>query len=82
MAAGAGLCDHEAVAALTYEGPGRIDELIEMGAHFDMLNGHLHLTQEAAHRARRILHADGDATGRSSAALVPPTLGRPLRMLP
>lgn len=64
MAAGAGLCDREAVAALTYEGPARIDELIEMGAHFDMLNGHLHLTQEAAHRARRILHADGDATGR------------------
>jgi len=64
MAAGDGLCDPEAVAALTHEGPRRIDELIEMGAHFDMLNGAIHLTQEAAHRARRILHADGDATGR------------------
>ncbi len=64
ITAGAGLCDYEAVQALTYEGPHQIDELIRLGAHFDTLNGHLDLTKEAAHRARRILHADGDATGK------------------
>jgi L-aspartate oxidase len=61
--AGAGLCDTKAVRALVEDGPHRVEELIRMGANFDQLNGQLAFTQEAAHSRRRILHAQGDATG-------------------
>ena len=63
--AGAGLSDPSAVSVLVGEGPQRIRELIARGAHFDTEpNGDLKLTREAAHRARRIVHAQGDSTGR------------------
>ncbi len=63
--AGAGLCDASAVDVLVREGPHRIRQLIARGAHFDTEpSGELKLTREAAHRARRIVHADGDSTGR------------------
>ncbi|HEX8551402.1 MAG TPA: L-aspartate oxidase [Abditibacteriaceae bacterium] len=64
MQAGAGLCDRAAVDVLVNEGPHRIRQLIARGAHFDTeTTGELKLTREAAHRARRIVHAGGDATG-------------------
>src|SRR5580704_11780755 len=62
--AGAGLCDPEAVAVLVEEGPKYILELIDHGAEFDREGTQLAFTQEAAHSRRRILHANGDATGR------------------
>ena len=63
--AGAGLSDPGAVKVLVNEGPKRIRELIARGAHFDTEpTGELKLTREAAHRARRIVHAHGDSTGR------------------
>ncbi len=63
--AGAGLSDPSAVKILVREGPQRIRELIARGAHFDTeANGDLKLTREAAHRARRIVHAQGDSTGK------------------
>jgi L-aspartate oxidase len=65
MKAGAGLCDQSAVQVLVNEGPHRIRQLIARGAHFDTEpTGELKLTREAAHRARRIVHAQGDGTGR------------------
>lgn len=63
LMAGAGLCDRNAVRVLVNEGPGRVRELIEIGAHFDRKDGKLSLTREGAHSRRRILHASGDATG-------------------
>jgi L-aspartate oxidase len=64
LAAGAGLCDDGAVTALTQEGPRRVLELARRGARFDRdAGGELLLGREAAHRRRRILHAQGDATG-------------------
>jgi L-aspartate oxidase len=63
LSAGAGLCDHESVKILVEEGQARVRELIEMGAYFDRSNGVLAFTREAAHSRRRILHAQGDATG-------------------
>jgi len=63
LIAGAGLCSHEAVEVLVHEGPEGVKELIQMGTHFDLENGELALTKEAAHSQRRILHAHGDATG-------------------
>ena len=64
LAAGAGLCDVGAVDVLTRQGPPLIQKLVRMGAQFDMAGEHFALTREAAHRSNRILHADGDATGR------------------
>src|SRR5918997_2643085 len=64
LAAGAGLCDAEAVRVLVTEGQKYIRELIEWGAEFDREGGRLLFTQEAAHSRRRILHAGGDSTGR------------------
>lgn len=63
LIAGAGLCDHEAVEVLVNEGPDGVRELIRLGTEFDRENGEYALTQEGAHSQRRILHANGDATG-------------------
>ncbi|MHC4914574.1 MAG: L-aspartate oxidase [Planctomycetota bacterium] len=64
LAAGAGLCDEEAVRRLVEEGPVRVRELISWGAQFDHEDGELARTAEGAHSVRRVLHAAGDATGR------------------
>ncbi|WP_426333833.1 L-aspartate oxidase [Paenibacillus silvae] len=63
LVAGAGLCRSEAVEVLVNEGPEGVRELIRLGTLFDLENGELALTQEGAHSHRRILHANGDATG-------------------
>jgi L-aspartate oxidase len=64
IAAGDGLCDERAVAALVEDGPQYVRELIEWGAQFDRgPDGQLALAIEGAHSARRVLHAR-DATGR------------------
>jgi len=63
-AAGVGLCDPTAVEVLVTEGPGRLRELMDLGAAFDRTaDGELALTREGGHNARRIVHAGGDATG-------------------
>jgi L-aspartate oxidase len=61
--AGAGLCDPKAVDILVHEGPELVEHLIKLGTQFDLENGELALTKEGAHSRRRILHANGDATG-------------------
>lgn len=64
MRAGAGLCDPAAVEVLCTEGPLRVRELIELGVQFDRdASGQLARGHEAAHSARRVIHAGGDATG-------------------
>ena len=64
MAAGDGLCDRAAVSVLVEEGPRYVRELIDWGAAFDRgPDGQPELALEAAHSARRVLHAS-DATGR------------------
>jgi L-aspartate oxidase len=64
IAAGDGLCDERAVAALVEDGPRYVSELIEWGARFDRdEDGKPALAIEGAHSARRVLHAR-DATGR------------------
>ena len=62
--AGVGLCDPAAVRVLVEEGPTRLRELMRVGAEFDRHpDGSLMLTREGGHRADRIVHAGGDATG-------------------
>jgi L-aspartate oxidase len=62
--AGDGLCRPDAVAVLVEEGPKYIKELIEWGTEFDRAGTKLAFTREAAHSRSRVLHANGDSTGR------------------
>jgi L-aspartate oxidase len=65
LAAGAGLCDAEAVSVLAEEAPGEISRLIEWGTGFDRNeSGGIALGREGAHSRSRVLHAHGDATGK------------------
>ncbi|MBB5339490.1 L-aspartate oxidase [Tunturiibacter gelidoferens] len=74
MAAGDGLVNREAAAVLVTEGPKRVEELLEWGTAFDRYpegekehGGELMRTREGAHSLSRILHANGDATGKEIA---------------
>ncbi len=72
LAAGAGLCDEEAVRILVEQAPAAVRWLIQMGVQFDRVeagdDAHatpdgLLLGREGAHCRWRVLHAGGDATG-------------------
>ncbi len=62
--AGDGRCNEEAVHILVEQGPPRIEELMDWGAEFDKDGTSLSFTLEAAHSRKRVLHAQGDATGK------------------
>ncbi len=64
LTVGNGLCSKKAVEVLVKEGPQRVRELISIGANFDNKNGNLLFTREGGHSVKRIIHAQGDATGR------------------
>src|SRR5208282_3900048 len=65
VAAGAGLVNEEAARVLVTEGPARVEELLRWGVRFDRTaGGELAFTREGAHSANRVLHANGDSTGR------------------
>jgi L-aspartate oxidase len=65
IAAGAGLVDEDAARVLVTEGPQRVLELLDWGVRFDRdPQGQLAFTREGAHSRNRVLHADGDSTGR------------------
>ena len=64
LAAGAGICDLEAVKFLVEEAPACIDSLVKMGVAFDRTGPDLALTLEAAHSRRRVLHS-ADTTGKA-----------------
>ncbi len=64
VAVSAGLGEPGLAEVLTEAAADRIAWLVELGAAFDRgPSGALTLGQEAGHSARRIIHADGDATG-------------------
>ena len=63
--AGVNLNDKKSVETLSKYSMTAIDDLINNGFEFDKNEkGELAYTKEAAHTTSRILHADGDATGR------------------
>ena len=71
MAAGAGLCDYPAVRTVVEQGPARIEELLRWGMRVDRgEGGRLALGREGGHHRSRILHSDGDATGRELARVL------------
>ncbi len=64
LAAGAGICDEEAVRVLVREGPAAVRDLVQLGTRFDRRrDGSLSLGREGGHHRDRIAHAGGDATG-------------------
>ncbi len=64
LAAGAGLCDTDAVRVLVEQGPTRVQDLIALGAVFDTdTEGNLLRAREGGHSIPRIVHAGGAATG-------------------
>src|SRR5947209_5365468 len=64
LTAGDGLCNPDAVKVLVEEGPQRIEELIAWGTQFDRNGTKLVFGREGAHSRNRILHAQGDSTGK------------------
>ena len=62
---GCGLCEPDAVRTVIEGGPAAVERLLAMGAVFDRnAQGALDLSREGGHTRARIVHADGDATGR------------------
>ncbi|MEI6138083.1 MAG: L-aspartate oxidase [Mariniphaga sp.] len=71
MIAGRNLCDQDAVSILVNEGLDRVNELINNGMEFDKdAYGKILLGLEGGHSKRRILHADGDATGKMTTSFM------------
>src|ERR1700757_3553737 len=66
MAAGAGLCEAEAVRILTTEGPDAVRALAALGAPFDRRpDGGFVQSREAAHSMARVARVGGDGAGRA-----------------
>jgi len=71
LAAGAGLCDPEAVRILTTEGPAAVRRLLGLGAPFDRDGeGRLVQSLEAAHSRPRVARVGGDGAGAAIMAAV------------
>ena len=79
LAAGAGLCDVPTVRQVVEAGPTEVKQLMAWGMHFDRTTGgdgddqvpaDLAFGREGGHGHARILHADGDATGRALAIVM------------
>ena len=65
LAAGDGLCDADVARRIVEAGPALVDELLQLGARFDRgTGGDIRLGLEAGHGRRRIVHAQGDGSGR------------------
>lgn len=79
LRAGRGLCKPSAVRLLAGDGPVRIAEMLRLGVPFDLdPDGHPALGLEAGHARRRIVHANGGATGQAVVrALTPHVLAQP-----
>ncbi|MFI4862292.1 MAG: L-aspartate oxidase [Phycisphaerales bacterium JB063] len=76
LTAGAGLCDHDIVRTVVEDGPARVSELITSGMRLDRDElGALKFGREGGHSHFRIVHTDGDSTGKSLAT----TLNEQLR---
>jgi L-aspartate oxidase len=66
LTAGGGVNDQAAVTSILAEGPAAVARLRARGAVFDLapdLGASLVRTREGGHRALRVIHAGGDATG-------------------
>lgn len=68
LTAGAGLCDEPVVQRVVKDGPARVRALIDAGMPVDRdESGEIKLGREGGHGQSRIVHTDGDATGKALA---------------
>ena len=65
LAVGAGLCEESVVRDVVAGAREHIEELRNWGVGFDLEAGRLDLGREGGHSANRIVHANGDETGRA-----------------
>jgi len=64
LSAGCGISDEGVVDLVVRQGPNLIEQLLQWGAEFDMVNGRIATTLEGGHTRPRVAHAHGDETGR------------------
>lgn len=65
LATGCGLGDEAVIRYVISQAPCHIEQMRHWGADFDTSGDQLALGREGGHSARRIVHAQGDATGRA-----------------
>ena len=70
LATGCGLCDEAVVRTVVEGAPRQVSLMRQWGVRFDMEGDLLSLGLEGGHSANRIVHADGDATGKALAEVL------------
>jgi L-aspartate oxidase len=70
IATGAGLGDDEAIRTVISAAPEHVAQMRSWGVAFDAVDGSLSLGREGGHSANRIVHADGDSTGKALATVL------------
>ncbi len=65
LAAGAGTSDEAVVRHVIAAAPACVREMLDWGVRFDRDGADLSLGREGGHTANRIIHANGDATGKA-----------------
>ncbi|HUV64613.1 MAG TPA: L-aspartate oxidase [Sedimentisphaerales bacterium] len=61
---GCGICDEEVVDLVVRQGPELIEQLLQWGTEFDLVENHIAMTLEGGHSYPRVAHGHGDETGR------------------
>jgi L-aspartate oxidase len=61
---GCGLSDPAVTELVVRQGPGLVEQLLNWGAEFDMVDGRIATSFEGGHTHSRVAHAHGDETGR------------------
>jgi len=78
LTAGAGLCDESVVRSVCAAGAEQIDQLVKWGMRLDRAEpsgeSHYALGREGGHSHHRIVHTDGDATGKALAKTLQATV--------
>lgn len=64
LSTGCGICDERIVDLVVRQGPQLIEQLLNWGVEFDLFQGHIATTLEGGHTHPRVVHANGDETGR------------------
>ena len=78
LSTGCGINDEKVVDLVVRQGPELIEQLVQWGTEFDMVDNHITATLEGGHSHPRIAHAHGDETGR----IVAETLIKKVRQNP
>ncbi len=65
-----GIGDEEVIRTVVTQAPHHVRQMQSWGVRFDTAGGELSLGREGGHRAHRIVHAHGDATGRALAEVL------------